>query len=206
MPTNAITCANTFIGHLRYIEPTRTKMEGHIDRGTIVRRDIEQIYKGLYLEAVCCFERFIEDLFISLLVGRLRHTLSTIVPRVTFKSDIVARDVVFGGNRYVDWLPYSHTERRANAFFRNGLPFTSLQPRDKQLIDQICWIRNAIAYKSNYSMRVFEKNIIGSIPIPPRDRNPAGFLRSKFRISPVQTRYENLIVEMSGISMKLCSE
>ena len=199
-----ITRANTFIGHLRYIEPTRSKMETLMSKGTIVRRDIDQIYKGLYLDAVCYFERFIEDLFIGLLVGRLRHPLSSIIPRVTFKSDIVAREVVFGGNRYVDWLPYNHTEQRASAFFRNGLPFTSLQPRDKQIIDQICHIRNAIAHKSNHAKKVFETNVIGSITMSPRDKNPSGFLRSKFRISPVQTRYENLIVEMSGIAIKLC--
>ena len=52
--------------------------------GTIVRRDIEQIYKGLYLETVCSFERFLEDLFLGLLVGRITHPSSSVVPRVTF--------------------------------------------------------------------------------------------------------------------------
>jgi len=171
----------------------------------IVRRDIEQIYTGLYIEAVCCFERFLEDLFIGILVGRLKHPLSNVVPRVTFRSDIIARDVVFGGNDYVDWLPYYHTEKRANAFFRNGLPFTSLQSSDKKIIEQICYIRNAIAHKSKHSKKLFDNKVIGDIPIPLRDRTPAAFLRSKFRIAPVQTRYENLIIEMSLIAIKLCS-
>ena len=205
MSTAAVACANQFIGHLRYIEPTRTKMENLVYNGKIVRRDIEQIYKGLYLEAVCSFERFLEDLFLGLLVCRLKHPSSTVVPRVTFKSDTVARDVVTGGNRYVDWLPYFHTQHRADAFFRNGLPFTFLDSRDKQTIDQICYIRNAIAHKSNYANKLFIDKVIANIPISPRDRTPAGFLRSRFRIAPVQTRYENLIIEMSLIAWKLCT-
>jgi len=44
-------------------------METLLGKGIIVRRDIEQIYNGLYLDAVCSFERFIEGLFIGLLVG-----------------------------------------------------------------------------------------------------------------------------------------
>ncbi len=204
MSTSTITCATKFIGHLRYIEPTRSKTESLMNKGAIVRRDIEQIYNGLYLEVFCSFEQFIENLFIGLLVNRFNHPSSHVIPRVTFKSDLVAREVVYGGNRYVNWLPYNHTEQRARAFFRNGLPFTSLQSRDKQLIEQFCYIRNAIAHNSSNSKKIFERKVIGSIPITPRDRTPSGFLRTKFRISPVQTRYENFIVEMAGIALKLC--
>jgi len=204
LATSTLMCACNFIGHLRYLDPTRLKMETLLGKGIIVRRDIEQIYNGLYLDAVCSFERFIEVLFIGLLVGRFNHPSSHVIPRVTFKSDMVARDVVVGGNRYVDWLPYDRTEQRAKAFFRNGLPFTSFQSQDKQLIEQIFYIRNAIAHKSNYSKKIFERHVIGSISIDPRDRNPAGFLRTKFRISPVQTHYENLIVQMANIAIKLC--
>jgi hypothetical protein len=178
--TPAIVCANQFIGHLKYIEPTRTRMENLMYDNKIVRRDIEQIYQGLYLEAVCSFERFIENLFIGLLVNRLKHPSSDIVPRITFKSQVVARDVILGGNKYVDWLPYQHTIQRAKAFFRNGLPFTSLNSSEKQVIEQIGYVRNAIAHKSTYAMKIFEEKVIGTIPLPPRDRSPAAFLRSKF--------------------------
>lgn len=204
LATSTITCASEFISHLSYLEPTRSKTETLMYKGIIVRRDIEQIYNGLYLKAFCSFEQFIETLFIGLLVNRFNHPSSRVIPRVSFKAALVAREVVYGGNRYVNWLPYYHTEQRAQAFFRNGLPFTSLQSRDKQLIDQFCYIRNAIAHNSSNSKRVFERNVIGSIPISPRDRNPSGFLRTKFRISPVQTRYENFIVEMASIAVKLC--
>jgi len=180
-------------------------MEHLLNTGVIVRRDIEQIYKGLYIDAVCSFENFLEDLFIGLLVGRYTPSSRHIVPRVKFTSPIIARDVILSGKRYVDWLPYNLTMERAKAFFRNGRPFTTLTPTDRQLTEQICIIRNALAHDSEYANKIFEKKIVNSMALAPRDRNPSGYLRSEFRIAPVQTRFENLTIEMSGIARKLCT-
>jgi len=200
----AISLANKFIGHLNYLEKTRAKMEKLLTTGAIVRRDIEQVYAGLYLEAITSLERLIESLFIGLLVGRIAPGSSEIVQRVSFKSDRVARDVVFGGRNYVDWLPYHYTEQRAKAFFRNGLPFTSLDRADKRQVESLLYIRNVIAHKSSHSERMFEQEVIGALPLMPRERTPAGFLRSIFRTAPVKTQYENVVEEMVEVALKLC--
>jgi hypothetical protein len=205
LPTFAIQYANRFISHLSYVEPTRSKMESYISQNSIVRRDIELIYMGLYLEAVCSFERFVEEIFIGLLVGRISHSSPDVVARVHFRSDIIAREVVLNGNRYVDWLPYEHTESRAKAYFRNGKPFTLLNPVEKHTLEDICCIRNAIAHRSVYATRRFEKNIIGTLPLLSVEKTPSGFLRSRFRIFPIQTRYENYVNQLASISMKLCT-
>jgi hypothetical protein len=170
----------------------------------IVRRDIEQIYKGIWLEACCSFEQFIEQLFIGLLLGRFVHPSRYVFPRITFRSDIIARDVLSSGDRYVDWLPYDRTERIALAYYRNGLPFKSLTTSDKNTISKICHIRNAIAHKSEYSKRIFQRNVIGSLNLPPKDRYPAPYLRTIFRMSPSQTIYESYAIEMASIAIKLC--
>jgi len=200
----ATSLVNKFIGHLNYLEKTRSKMEYLFSRNHIVRRDIEQVYAGLYMEAITSLETFIENLFLGFLVGQLIHKSNEVVHRVSFKSYLIARKVVYGGNQYVDWFPYYRTEKRAAAFFRNGYPFTYLDNMDKQQIEKILYIRNAIAHKSNYSLNKFEKEIIGSSILMPRERTPSGYLRSVFRTAPNQTRYEELIIEMSIISRKLC--
>ncbi|GEM_PF-547666 len=205
MAKPAITCANDFVGHLRYIESTRSKTEKLLRDETIVRRDADQIYSGLYMEVVCSFEQFIEELFIGLLAGSLEHLSDRVIPRVTFRSHLVAREVVLGGSHYVDWLPYDHTEKRAKAFFRSGLPFTCLETRETHEIERVCYLRNAVAHKSTYSIRKFETKVIGDMKLSPRDRQPSGFLRTRFRISPVQTRYENFVAELADIARKLCS-
>lgn len=179
-------------------------MEFLLDEGRLVRRDIEQVYAGLYLDAITSFEHFIEHLFIGLIVQSIIPASLKIIPRITFKSYGVACDVVFGGKNYVDWLPYTYTEKRAKVFFRNGFPFTQLEKIDKNRLEQIMYIRNAIAHKSKYSLEKFEKEVIGSLPLNPRERTPTGFLRSIFRITPRQTRFENLVGDMAEISRKLC--
>ena len=203
MAKPATSLANALVGHLKALEWTRFKMETLLTRGVIVRRDIERVYEGLYLDAITSLENLIEGLFLGLLTGRIVHSSSAVVPRVTFRSDRVARDVVFGGRNYVDWFPYGKTEQRAKAFFRSGIPFTTLDKADK--IQNLLYIRNAIAHRSSYAERKFEQEVIGSLPLTLRERTPAGFLRSRFRITPVQTRYENLIADIVSIALELCN-
>lgn len=200
----AIAFVNSYIGHLNYLNKTRSSMELLLSKGIIVRRDIEQVYTGLYIDAITSLENFIENLFIGLLVERIEPPSSQIIPRVTFKSDAVAKDIVLGGRNYVDWFPYDRTEKRAEAFFRNGLPFKNLDNASKRQLDRIVYIRNAIAHKSSHAKKMFEQNVIGTTPLPPREKTPAGFLRSVFRIAPVQTRYEELVMGMAAIAQRLC--
>ncbi len=201
---------NDLVSHLNNLDKTRKKMELLLTKGIIVRRDIEQVYEGLYMSSITTFENWIEKLFIGLLVGSFKHCSSSVVPRVVFKSARIAREVIFSGQNYVDWLPYGkHTEKRATAFFRNGLPFTCLsKPENKpdlKKLEILLYIRNAVAHKSVYSKKKFEDKVIGSLSVTQQERTPAGYLRGIFRITPSQTRYENLINEMASIAKKLCN-
>ncbi len=126
---------NKLISHLNSLDKTRKKMEMLLKGRVIVRRDLEQFYEGLFMSSMTYLENWIENLFIGLLVGKIKHHSSSVVPRVSFNSDRIAGEITFGGRRYLDWLPYQKfTVKRAKAFFRNGLPFTNLDKRDiKQL-------------------------------------------------------------------------
>lgn len=202
MARNASELASELNGHLRRLDSTRRKLEQLYSAGKIKRHDIEQVYVGLYLDAIVSFERFIEELFLGYLSGRI-STPPQVHLRVTFTSSIVARDVVLSGKSYVDWFPYEQTIKRANAFFRGGIPFAILSKPDKNIIDNLMAIRNALAHKSNHSVNIFEKKILGSLPLTGKERTPPGYLRSVFRSAPIQTRYENLVIEMDLIAKKL---
>ncbi len=195
--------ADKFIGHLKYVRFTQTKTDILLIQNAIVRRDADLIYSGLYLESVCLFERFIEDLFLGLLIRRLDHpstAFSCIVPAMSLHR---ARTVLLAGKKYVDWLPYNNTETLAQIYFHNGLPFMSLSHNEKQLLKNIHLTRNAIAHKSRHAISLFERDVIGNIPITSSERTPSGFLRSRFRTAPQQNRYENFVYEMGSIARKL---
>ena len=191
------------VGHYRRLDTVRRKLEKLFHERVVTRYDIEIAYSGLYLNAVVSLERFIEALFIGVLAGRFRGQ-GTVAARVHFKSDLVARDVVLGGRPYVDWLPYEqNTLRRAKAFFRGGQPFSGLDRAEKKLLEQAGYIRNALAHKSAHSLRMFEREVVGNLPLIGHERTPAGFLRSLLRQSPSETRYENIVTELAAISQKL---
>ena len=180
-------------------------MEALFANRNIVTRDIHQVYAGLYLEAITSFEQLIEQLFIGLLSGRIALNGQTSTPLVSFRSARAVRPILFQNRAYLDWLPYSQTERRANDFFRNGLPFSSLDHRDKDLIQQCIYTRNAIAHKSTHSLEMFRKHVLGTQNLMAKERRPIGYLRSIFRASPQQNRYEHFIQGMASVAAKLCT-
>ena len=186
-----------FIGHLNALEATRKKVERLYSSGKLVRRDIERIYEGLYLDAITSFESTLETLFISYLTGSLSKR--GVIPRVEVRSPTVARDMLLGGDRrFVDWLPYEKTENRAKAFFRGGRPFTDLDTNKKEVLKHVMKIRNAIAHQSAHAIGQFEKLLDEeNLPLPPRERTPAGFLRSK--IDPTTTRYQFYVAQIVEI-------
>jgi hypothetical protein len=71
------------------------------------------------------------------------------------------------------------------------------------LIERCLIIRNAIAHRSRHSHDRFQQEVLGSTPLPPRERTPAGYLRSSFRSGPRQTRYENLTAELLRLARRL---
>ena len=111
MPRAATSLSSEFSGHLRYLDMTRNKMERLLSTNDIVIRDINQVYAGLYLDAVASFERLIEDLFIGLASDGLTVSSVPVVPLVSFTSRRSIYGIISGGRSYVDWLPYSRTEK-----------------------------------------------------------------------------------------------
>ena len=174
-------------------------------RKEIVNRDINQVYMGMYLEVITSFERLIENLFVGLLSGTYNVNLQPVVPLITFKNRQAVGPILLRERGYLDWLPYERTEARAKQFFQDGIPFSGLAPQDKQLIQQCMYIRNAIAHNSEYSLDRFDRHVLGNQNLMSREKKPAGYLRSVFRTSPNQNRYENLIQEMASIATRLCS-
>ena len=205
MPRQASALASDFAGHLRYLDMTRRKMEHLFAQDLVVRRDIEQVYLGLFMDCMTSFERLIEDPFVGLMAGRLLLGNTPSRRLITFRSQRDVRPVIFGGRQYVDWIPYNQTINRARIFFHNGEPFTMLDTRERNFIEQCSIVRNAIAHKSDHSRKRFVESVLGNQRLMPRERYPAGYLRGVFRYAPIQTRYEHFAFSMAAITRKLCN-
>lgn len=205
MPRASGTLARELAGHYRYLEMTRGKIERLLESSHIVARDVNQVYVGLFLEVITSFERLLEELFLGLLTSRVAATVHSVVPHISFGDKRTAQAIVYGGRDFVNWLPYENTEDRARLFFKGGVPFTSLDATEKRVLADCMNIRNAMAHKSRHALNMFEKRVLGSLGLMPRERTPVGYLRSVYRVSPTQTRYESYVYNIAAIAFKLCS-
>lgn len=179
-------------------------MERLYARSLVAKRNVEHIYGALFIGAFASFEGMLEDLFLKLLTGRVRVPRS-VRSKVTFRSDIVARGIVFGDHKYLDWTPYDRTLKRAERLFYGGRPFSKLDPNEIGRIKMLCAIRNAVAHQSAHARKQFDKEVISNLILTPRERTPTGFLRSLHSSTPDVTRYEQLIGDLTSIARNLAS-
>ena len=177
-------------------------MERLYSESLVAKRDVEHIYGAIFLGAYASFEGMLEDLFLKLLTARVRLPRS-VRSKVIFRSDLAARGVVFGERKYVDWVPYDRTTKRAESLFYGGRPFSKLDANEKNLIKAVCIIRNAIAHQSGHARKQFDKEVVSNLTLAPRERTPTGFLRSLHSSAPNVTRYEQLIGDLISIARNL---
>jgi hypothetical protein len=187
---------------LQRLDYTRDRMERLFSQGQIRKADLDSVYEALFLRAVTSFEAFLEDLFLAILVGRARYNEQRVRVLMSASSRGALMQILLQGSTYMSWLPFEHTEKRAKLYLRDGRPFSDLDMGDRSQLKTISIIRNAIAHKSPYAVAQFHKIAIGSAPLLQRERNPAGFLRS--RIAPTQTRFEVHMGQLARCAGLLC--
>lgn len=184
------------------LERTRVRVEDLHAKSLLNSRDLDVVYEGLFLECVTAFETFLETLFFATVMGQLDFPVRRVKSRIEVRSSQVLRVIVKGDRQFVDWLPYEHTERRAKMYLRQGRPFSDLTDAQTSLIQRVVWTRNAIAHQSREARQKFDRNVLGSTPLLPRERSPAGFLRSQPR-GPGSTQFQLMTNELIRICWDL---
>ena len=195
---------DSFMKNLRRIDYTRKRMEVLYSQKNIVLRDLDAVYEALFLRAVTSFEVFLEDHFVAIVSGRANLAKRRASVRMTAASPKALMDILLQGGAYMAWLPFSHTERRAHIYLRDGRPFSDLTDGDKSIIRSITIIRNAIAHRSSHAMSEFNRVIIGAQSLLPIEKTPAGFLRARVRRGPTLNRFEIYVGELARIARMLC--
>jgi hypothetical protein len=177
-------------------------MERLYQAGFIKATDLDSVYEALFLRAVTSFEAFLEELFLAILEKRRRYRRGRVELRMTAKTSDALRDILLQGDKFMAWLPFHHTEKRAYIYLTEGRPFSELTEGDKSIIKTITTIRNAIAHKSPHAMSEFQRTVIGSHALLRGERRPASFLRSK--VSSGKNRFEVYVGELGRLAMDLC--
>lgn len=188
---------------LQRIDRTRSRMESLHTKGSVTKTDLEYVYEALFLRAVTSFESYLEQLFISILLGRSNYPRGKIRVLMQARSRNSLLAILKQNDNYLDWLPYRKTEDRARLYIKDGCPFSEMSSANKSLVMEIVHTRNAIAHKSDHALRTFQGKVIGSRLLLRNEKTPAGFLRSPSRASPRQLRFEIYLAELGRIAATL---
>ncbi len=204
MPRPAAKLSKKLTARLARVGRVRGKYEDLCQREHITDDELEDMYETWFLQSHLAFESFLENLFIGLLVGRLTADRS-IRPRIQVRSDRVAREVIFAGKDYVDWMPFNSTKNRAEPFFRGGRPF-DLSEGDCTLLAEVQRIRNFIVHGSSHAERQYLK-ILDAHRVGVGRRKAGTFLRRHKTVGPPpETWFEYYLKVLGHSAHRLCGE
>lgn len=205
MPRRSKTLHKEFEKKVKGLEKNRKKFENAFDNRFLDFDDIHQAYAGLYLDLFTEFELLIENLFLGLLEGGVKHINPLISIKVQIRPKSEVGTILRSGKSYLDWLPYpDNTIKRARIYFNNGAPFTFLQDSQKNYLNDFHIIRNAIAHKSTHSLNKFNELIRGKTLLP-HEQTPRGYLRTIPVASSGQRYLELASLELLSMSNIICS-
>lgn len=188
---NLVKNLNSLRYTLKLANSSRNRIESLYTAKQIKKNDLRQIYMGLYINSVVAFERFLENVFITLLVGGNKS--KKIVPKIIFKDYETCFEVLCNGkNKYIDWLPYNKTSDRSLIYFKDGLPFSKISSIEKKNLELLSKIRNFFAHGSATSKNIYIRHLKETMSsIPPSYSDPVVYLRD-FYSYPKQTYYEQI--------------
>lgn len=166
--------------------------------------DKNQVFAGAYVAYLGYFEQQLEELFVGLLTGKYVHPDARVKPLVTMPSRSVAKSLITGGRRYVDWLPFEqHTKQRSTAFLRDGAPFARIGRPERDALDRASVLRNALAHQSDHSQARFQATFTEGRSLRASERRPAGYLRGFHSVG--RTRFEIQLQELVGVMRGFCT-
>lgn len=200
-PRPSGTIADELLVRQRSIGNYIRRVERSVAPGYLATSDLKHAYAGAVLAYADLLENCLERLFIGLLVGSLTPSRA-ITTRIDVRSHAVARELIIGDRKYIDWLPYSQTLSRAKLFFRSGEPFTRLSGTEKLPFERLRIVRNALAHRSEHARFLFERQLLSS-GLPAWQRQPSGWLRGSH--AGTQTRFENLLATVGQSMRSLCA-
>lgn len=121
------------------------------------------------------WERFLEDIFISYMLGGKGVSGSSVKRYVYPKNKDHAYKLIQNVNQYPDWSDVEKILVNARNFFENGGPFEILKTMKAEL-NALKKIRNSVAHTSYRARQDFEKLVQGKIGYLPSGITPAKFL------------------------------
>jgi hypothetical protein len=172
------------------LDATRVRVEQAHAAGKLRVKDVEATYTGLFLQIVLAYETALEAFVLGLLVrpGGIESAHARVRGRLKVRSYSHALQLASGPkSRYPSWIGKEDVKAIAELLLHKSAPFdaTAPTPLNWHYVEQIRFIRNAIAHPSDHAQHQFEKNVIQATPLPRGERSAySGEAGPAFRFMP----------------------
>ena len=166
------------------------RLEKHFVNHEVSVTDVELLYTSAFLSVCARWESFMEDSLVEAACG-CGSRKRTNYRHAEFRSrPTLRRLLLYPDKKYVSLPSLKAAIEVASMLVNEGRPLSQISEANQTYIQQAAWIRNAIAHQSDHSLRVFREKVPGVSSLPHAHRRPGRFLRTVFRSSPAQRRYE----------------
>jgi hypothetical protein len=156
------------------------------------------------LRAFLAFETFLEEAFALYSLGKTAPKGRT-PQRFTFPPTRSIADewIIPEGRQYASWDAL-HVSNRAERYFRNGYPFSSILRAHQNALSEVKKIRNAIAHDSTSAQEKFKGVVRSKLGILPPGTNVGNFLvRPIPHSAPPQTFLEWYVEKLELIVQRI---
>jgi hypothetical protein len=152
--------------------------------------DVELVYSSSFLSVCSHWESLLEAVLLETVCGEESRRRGNRRFASFEKPSHLEHLLLFPGKDYVSIPNLKHAEQLAGLFISQGRPISAVSERNRTLLQQAVWVRNAIAHESSFALETFCTKVPGVSALPRSKRSPGAFLRHEFRQSPSQRRYE----------------
>lgn len=158
--------------------------------------------EAAFLQIQKSWERFLEDLFLSVLCGE-RPTRKPLASHFVVKDLEIARRILFNGRPYVEWTRFDDVMGRVNTYLEvPNIVETTLSSIAGE-IEEIKTIRNFIAHSSKKAKEEFERLCRKKIGTTSTITSAAEYLLFLKEPNPPESYFEHyaLILEVAAKEM-----
>jgi hypothetical protein len=162
---------------------------------TLYHRDL--IAEVAFLQAFLSWESFLEETFVLYAWGKIppkRRSSPKCVYPPPHSRELVEQILVPEGKKYIEWTEVNQVTNRAERFFVDGNPYCRVMRPNQSRLENMKFIRNAIAHASSYSQQKFQELVRNELGTFPPHLTIGGFLLTTMPgSSPPTSFFENYL-------------
>lgn len=174
--------------------------------GSVSDTQLFLLNEGVFFSAFRSFEIFVEEIFILYSMQKPNLTNKVAKSHLSRANYDLNRNIIKGGQRFIDWASPDTILTRAELYFSDGEPIKSVISTHLNELKHLKWLRNHIAHKSEESLRQYKTLLRDELlTIPVNIPSPGKFLNTRLPADSSRYFLEIYLEKFNNIARALVS-